>query len=107
MVKIKVCGLKRPEDIDYVNELKPDYIGFVFAKSKREVTLEQAKGLAEKLDKDIKTVGVFLNRDIEEVKTIAAAVKLDVLQFHGDETQEYIDNFKNYECWKAVRCIRS
>jgi phosphoribosylanthranilate isomerase len=101
MVKIKVCGLKRPEDIDYVNELKPEYIGFVFAKSKREVTLEQAKSLKEKLDKGIKTVGVFLNRDIEEVKTIAASVKLDVLQFHGDETQEYIDNFKNYECWKA------
>lgn len=101
MVKIKVCGLKRPEDIDYVNELKPDYIGFVFAKSKREVTLEQAKALTEKLHKSIKTVGVFLNRDIEEVKTIAAALKLDVLQFHGDEPQEYIDKFKGYECWKA------
>lgn len=101
MTKIKVCGLKRLEDIEYVNELKPEYIGFVFANSKRKVTCEQARELVVNLDKDIKTVGVFVNRDIEEVRNIAEAVGLDVLQFHGEESQEYINNFKDFECWKA------
>ena len=65
---IKICGLSRPEDIDVVNELRPDFIGFVFyEKSKRNVTKEKAKSLKEKLDSRIPAVGVFVNADPEFV----------------------------------------
>ncbi|HHW57626.1 MAG TPA: phosphoribosylanthranilate isomerase [Clostridia bacterium] len=103
MAKIKICGLRRKEDIEYANELKPDYVGFVFSKSKRQVNLEQALYLISLLDKNIKTVGVFVNEPVEEVLKIAKTLNLDVLQFHGEETQEYIDNFKNFTVWKAIR----
>jgi phosphoribosylanthranilate isomerase len=87
LVKVKICGLRRKEDIEYANELKPDYVGFVFAKSKRQ----------------IETVGVFVNEPVENALKIAQTLNLDVLQFHGDETQDYIDNFKNFTVWKAIR----
>lgn len=102
MVEIKVCGLKREEDIKYVNELKPDYVGFIFAKSSREITLEWGKNLVKKLDKNIKTVGVFVDKEISEVEKIASNLKLDVLQFHGKEDNEYMSYFKDYEVWKAL-----
>lgn len=103
MTKVKICGLSRDIDIDYVNNLKPEYIGFVFAKSKRQVSLEQAKILAAKLSGSIKTVGVFVNENKEKVQLIAESLKLDVLQFHGDESVDYIKYFSNYECWKSIR----
>ncbi|WP_028992318.1 phosphoribosylanthranilate isomerase [Thermoanaerobacter thermocopriae] len=103
MVKVKICGLRRKEDIEYANELKPDYVGFVFAKSKRQVEVEQALYLISFLDKEIKTVGVFVNEPVENVLKIAQTLNLDVLQFHGDETQDYVDNFKNFTVWKAIR----
>lgn len=102
MVEIKICGLKREEDIKYVNELKPNYVGFVFAKSSREITLEQGINLVEKLDKNIRTVGVFVDKEPSKVENIASALKLDVLQFHGKEDNEYISYFKAYEVWKAL-----
>lgn len=102
MTKIKICGLKRLEDIDYVNELMPDYVGFVFAESKRQVNLEKAKELIEKLNKNIKTVGVFVNEDIKKVKEIAGNLKLDVLQFHGQENEEYFSKLKEFKLWKSI-----
>mgnify|MGYP002514011736 CR=1 FL=1 len=59
MVKVKICGLRRLQDIEIVNKYKPDFIGFVFAKSKRQVSLEEAKRLKQALSKEIKAVGVF------------------------------------------------
>lgn len=103
MVKIKICGLRRKDDIEYANELKPDYVGFVFAKSKRQIEIEQALYLINFLDKGIKKVGVFVNEPLEKVLNIAKELNLDVLQFHGDETQDYINNFKNFIVWKAIR----
>ncbi|SHE86327.1 phosphoribosylanthranilate isomerase [Thermoanaerobacter uzonensis DSM 18761] len=103
MVKVKICGLRRKEDIEYANELKPDYVGFVFAKSKRQVEVEQALYLISLLDREIKTVGVFVNEPVGNALKIAQTLNLDVLQFHGDETQDYIDNFKNFTVWKAIR----
>ncbi|NLM35933.1 MAG: phosphoribosylanthranilate isomerase [Clostridiales bacterium] len=102
MVKIKICGLTRPLDIEYVNKLKPDYIGFVFANSKRRVSAEQALEFSKNLSKDIKTVGVFVNEDIKTVREIAEKVKLNILQFHGDEDMNYINEFKDYQVWKAI-----
>lgn len=102
MALVKVCGLTREEDIGYVNELLPDYVGFVFCKSKRQVALEQGKKLIDKLDKRIKTVGVFQNDDIEKVKYIAANLKLNVIQLHGDEDKNYAKALQEFKLWKCM-----
>jgi phosphoribosylanthranilate isomerase len=101
MTKVKICGLKRMEDIEYVNELLPDYIGFVFAKSKRQVDLKQAITLSTRLDCRIKKVGVFVNEEIHRVKQLAKDASLDILQFHGNEDESYLSNFKDFTVWKS------
>ncbi|HEU23654.1 MAG: N-(5'-phosphoribosyl)anthranilate isomerase [Mesoaciditoga sp.] len=106
MVKIKFCGLRRIEDIRYVNILDIDYAGFVFSKSKRIVNKDQARMLIENLDPEIKRVGVFVNEEINFVTDVAKSLYLDVVQLHGEETDEYIDSLKsllNIEVWKAIR----
>ena len=68
MTRVKLCGMMRPEDIQAVNKIKPEYIGFVFAKkSRRYVSKEQAKVLKEMLDPAVKAVGVFVNEPVENV----------------------------------------
>ena len=104
---IKICGLTRPIDIDYVNELKPDYIGFIFALNKRRtITIDKAKELKKKLDKNIKVVGVFLNNDINYIKQIVDEGIIDLIQLHGNEDDNYIKEIKlftNLEIIKAYR----
>jgi phosphoribosylanthranilate isomerase len=102
MTKIKICGLSRFEDIVYVNKLMPDYVGFVFANSKRQVKMEHARELIKGLHGSINTVGVFVNEDIDIVKNIARNLSLKVLQFHGKEDKQYIENFKGLQVWKCV-----
>lgn len=90
-IKIKICGLFRPEDIEYVNQVQPDYIGFVFyEKSHRYVTKKQAKALRENLKEGIQVVGVFLNAPMEEVISLLQENVIDMAQLHGDETEEDI-----------------
>jgi len=102
MTKIKICGITRSEDVDYVNKLLPDYISFVFAPSRRKINIVKAKKLTLALDKRIKTVGVFVNENIETVKHIAKTLKLDILQFHGNEDEDYMENFKDFTVWKSI-----
>lgn len=91
MTKIKFCGLTRPCDIEAANKIKPDYIGFVFApNSKRRVSYKQAIDLKNLLNKEIKTVGVFLNEDIDDVISLLNLGIIDAAQLHGDESVEYI-----------------
>ena len=109
--KVKMCGISKMETIPAIVEAKPDYMGFVFAPSKRQVTVEQAKTLVDELHKqyEIKTVGVFVNETIENLLKIAEEVKLDVIQLHGDEDEAFIQSLKectNVEVWKAVQ-VRS
>ena len=90
-VRIKLCGLFRPEDIAAANALLPDLIGFVFAKkSPRHVTPEQASELKAMLDPRIRAVGVFVNEDPGEIRKIAAAGSIDLVQLHGRETPEQV-----------------
>lgn len=103
MTKIKICGITRVEDIEYLNELQPQYVGFVFAKSKRRIDVKHAFNLIKNLNGDIKKVGVFVDEDPLKVVEIADKLKLQVLQFHGHENQEYINKFKGYEIWKALK----
>ena len=123
--KVKMCGISKVETIPAVVEAKPDYMGLVFAPSKRQVTVEQAKILIEELhrgyakkygsdtehDKNdtIKTVGVFVNETVDNLVTIANEANLDAVQLHGDEDEAFIQSLKertNVEVWKAVQ-IRS
>ena len=123
--KVKMCGISKVETIPAVVEAKPDYMGLVFAPSKRQVTVDQAKTLVEELHKqytkrynngaeqsnndEIKTVGIFVNETLDNLVTIATEVNLDVVQLHGDEDEAFIQSLKertNVEVWKAVQ-IRS
>ena len=105
-MKIKMCGLRRPDDIIYANECLPDYIGFVFAESRRKVSGREAKKLGEQLDPSIKKVGVFVNEPFRSLISISEEAGLDIIQLHGDEGEEYIKEVKHEtgkELWKAVR----
>lgn len=102
MTKIKICGLTRIKDIEYVNRYQPDYVGFIFAESRRRITPHIAKELIRHLSPDIKKVGVFVNEHVEKVMEIGELCNLDVLQLHGDETPYYCSLMKK-PVWKGVR----
>ncbi len=92
MTKIKICGLFRPCDIDYVNEAKPDYCGFIinFPKSHRNLTPEQVRTLREKLDSAVSPVGVFVDEAPETVAALLKEGTISVAQLHGHEDENYI-----------------
>lgn len=91
---IKICGIKTLEEVKYCNILLPDYIGFVFAESKRKITLDKAYELYNGLNHRIKVVGVFRNQSIEEVIKIAKSSVIDLIQLHGSEDDEYVRKVK-------------
>ena len=94
-LKVKMCGMRRKEDIAYANEVKPDAVVYIFfPKSKRYVTGQQAKEFDQDLDQDILSIGVFVNETIEKVIEVANLVPLDVIQLHGDEDRSYIEQLK-------------
>lgn len=105
-VKIKICGLKRVCDIEYVNELMPDYIGFVFAKKNRRITKEQAVEFKRILSKDIKSVGVFLNEDENVVIDIYKSGSLDFIQLHGNEDNAYIERVRKQTGAKIIKAFK-
>lgn len=95
MTKIKMCGLSRPCDIEYTNEVKPEFIGFVFAeKSRRYVTSEKASELRKNLDDNIIPVGVFVNADIDFIAELVKNKIIDMVQLHGSEDDNYIKNLR-------------
>ena len=95
MTKVKLCGLFRDEDIDYVNIIKPDYTGFVFwDKSRRNLTKEKARKFKEKIDKDIKVAGVFVDADIDFVADLYNEKIIDYAQLHGAEDDKYINELR-------------
>lgn len=94
MTRVKICGITRAEDAHAVASSGADAIGFVFyAKSPRHVSAEQAARLVAALPPFVTTVGLFVDADAAFVREVLAAVPLDVLQFHGDETPEYCAQF--------------
>jgi phosphoribosylanthranilate isomerase len=103
--KIKICGLTRIEDIIAVNKAKPDYIGFVFAESKRKVDMMQARKLQRELHNEIKCVGVFAS---EQIKSLLATLKfpvLDMIQLHGGEDEKYIKQLKEYTNLPIIKAV--
>lgn len=106
-MKIKICGLTRMEDIGYVNEFNPDYIGFIFYKpSRRYVNKDMAQTLKAGLSSRIKAVGVFVNEEIEVVRDIWEAEIIDLIQLHGDETEEYIKKLKEVTKAPIIKALR-
>ncbi len=95
MTKIKICGLRREQDIRYANELMPDYIGFVFLKGKmRYVTFEEAARLRSLLDPAIPAVGVFVNEPAENVIRLLQAGTIQIAQLHGQEDEAYAEELR-------------
>lgn len=107
LARVKICGLKREDDVLCVNRHLPDFAGFVFAESPRRISPETAEKLAEMLDKRIKRVGVFVNESMDTAVEIFKRCRLDIIQLHGDETPEYVDRMRaaapEAVLWKAVR----
>lgn len=102
MTKIKICGLQSEEDISYVNELKPDYIGFVFLKGRRRyITPEYAAHLRKLLIPSIISVGVFVNEPIESVAALLENETVQIAQLHGDEDAAYASELKRL-CGKPI-----
>lgn len=105
MIAVKLCGMRRPQDIEYANECRPDYVGFILTDGfKRTVSKEDFLALEKGLDKDIKRVGVFVNERSHNILELAE--HLDVIQLHGNETEDYIKALRkdfSGEIWKAVR----
>lgn len=97
MTKIKICGLSRPEDIDYVNEAKPDYCGFVIGvpSSRRNVSVETLYRLREKLSDDIIATGVFVNADVELPAGLLREGVISAVQLHGQEDEAYIRRLRD------------
>lgn len=104
MTKIKMCGLRRTEDIEYANLIKPDYIGYVFAeKSRRYVTPEKAAELTGLLRKDIIPVGVFVDEPIENVIAIVESGAIRMVQLHGNESEGYAEELRR----RGITVIRA
>lgn len=105
--KVKICGLRREEDICCVNAYLPDYIGFVFyPKSKRYVTGEQAQQLKEKLDPRIRAVGVFVNADPDEVIALLQKNIIDIAQLHGQESEEELRKIREQTGKSVIRAVK-
>ena len=112
MTKIKICGLSRPQDIDYVNEARPDWCGFIinFPKSHRNVTPEQVRALRAGLDPSILPVGVFVDQPAEEIARLLNGGAISIAQLHGREGPDDIEALRalapGCQVWKAFQ-IRS
>ncbi|WP_283610696.1 phosphoribosylanthranilate isomerase [Faecalispora anaeroviscerum] len=108
MTKIKICGLYRPCDAEFVNEAKPDYAGFVFfEKSHRNVTARQAAELREKINPAIPAVGVFVNAPQEQMASLCRNGVIQIVQLHGGESTEDVERLKamipGVPVWQAFR----
>lgn len=106
--KIKLCGMFRECDINYANESRPDYIGFVidFPKSHRSITPETARGLKARLSPDIKAVGVFVNSAPELCADLANSGVIDLIQLHGDEDAAYIARLRELTGAPLIKAVK-
>ena len=105
MSKVKICGLSRMEDIDIANSALPDFIGFVFAPSKRRVDAFSAAEFKKKLDPRIESVGVFVNETVEKIAEIHRNKIINLVQLHGDEDDNYIKRLRNMCGCRVIKAI--
>ena len=107
MTKIKICGLRRPEDIAYVNEAKPDFAGFIIdvPKSRRNVPREKVRELTALLSPEILPVGVFGNAPMETILSLVTDGTLKAVQLHGQESQSYLEELKKQVAVPLIRAF--
>lgn len=107
MVKVKICGIKTLQDVEIVNRQKPYFTGFVFYPlSKRYVSLITARSLKAKLNKKIKSIGVFVNAPPEEIAAAAELGIINMVQLHGDETNAYIAELRKICTLPIIKAVR-
>jgi phosphoribosylanthranilate isomerase len=105
--KIKLCGIMRPQDIDVINRIKPEYIGFVFAPaSRRYITDETAAALKKWLAPGIKAVGVFVDEAPERISGLLDDGIIDIAQLHGHEDEEYLCKLKTLTDKPLIKAFR-
>lgn len=105
MNRIKICGLRREEDIRFVNEIHPDFVGFVFAPSRRRVTPEEAGHLRKILRPDIPAAGVFVNASEEEILETAEKRIIQMIQLHGQESKDFIRRIRNKTSLPIIKAV--
>ena len=109
MTKIKICGLMRPEDIEAVNAVQPDYCGFIvnFPKSHRNKTPDEVRQLRANLAPGITPVGVFVDSPVEVVASLLRDGTIGVAQLHGHEDEAYLQVLREMvpgcTIWKAFK----
>ncbi len=107
MTKIKVCGLRRPEDIAMVNEARPDFIGFIFDDTRRRyIEPAKAAALRAELSRDIQAVGVFVNAHPSFIRDVSELAGLDLIQLHGQETKEDIKMVQEVTRRPVIKAFR-
>ena len=105
---IKICGIYRIEDTEYVNKYRPDYFGMIinFKKSHRNVSGDLAKKIRAHISSDIRAVGVFVNEDTDLIEELLNDNIIDIVQLHGDEKEETIIRLRENTgkpVWKAFK----
>lgn len=105
-IKVKICGLLNLADVKAVNEVLPDYAGFVFAPSRRMISDEMAKVLRAALDPAIISVGVFVNEDKDKIIRLCESRSIDLIQLHGDENMEYIQYLRKRLPNPIIKAVR-
>ena len=89
MTKVKICGITRMQDALYAAKIGVDFLGFIFAESPRRITARQGRDMARKLPCSIKTVGVFVNENLETIREVSYGVGLHMVQLHGEESPDF------------------
>lgn len=105
-MKIKICGIRRREDVRYLNESMPDYAGFVFARTRRYVPPEEAAVLKKLLNPEIKAFGVFVNAPKELIVHCVREKIIDAVQLHGDETAEETEWLQKNVSVPVIKAVR-
>ena len=106
MTRLKICGLFREADISYANAVRPDYVGFVFAPSKRQVTREKAAELRKLLDPSIPTAGVFVDEKTSRILELLSDGIISIVQLHGHEDEEYIADLKEKTGALIIKAVK-
>lgn len=106
MQKIKLCGMMKPCDIEYANRVKPDFVGFIFANTRRKISAAQAKQFREALDAEIPAVGVFVNEDISVITSLVQNGCIDLIQLHGEEDADYIRRLREICDVPVIKAVK-
>jgi phosphoribosylanthranilate isomerase len=106
-IKIKICGLFQEQDIDFVNEARPDYAGFVFAPSRRQISPQTAAAFRARLNSGIVPVGVFVNAPAAEINALYRNGIIAAAQLHGGESAAFMRELKSLCGIPIIQAIKS